>query len=149
MTNPKQNKDALGKGIRSLLQSIDADLKTGSGELKSSVVEAITTIQRIPVGDIEPNPRQPRKDFDEPALQELAHSIKLHDLVQPVTVSALPNGKFILISGERRLRASKLAGLKDIPAYIRKADDQYPGGRQEKYYLDGTCPRIDQCRYGR
>lgn len=124
MTNPKQNKDALGKGIRSLLQSIDADLKTGSGELKSSVVEAVTTIQRIPVGDIEPNPRQPRKDFDELALQELAHSIKLHDLVQPVTVSALPNGKFMLISGERRLRASKLAGLKDIPAYIRKADDQ-------------------------
>ncbi|HRE52743.1 MAG TPA: ParB/RepB/Spo0J family partition protein [Flavitalea sp.] len=124
MTNPKQNKDALGKGIRSLLQSIDADLKTGSGELKSSVVEAATTIQRIPVGDIEPNPRQPRKDFDEAALQELAHSIKLHDLVQPITVSAKPNGKYMLISGERRLRASKLAGLKDIPAYIRKADDQ-------------------------
>jgi len=124
MSNPKQNKDALGKGIRSLLQSIDADLKTGSGELKSSVVEAVANFQRIPVGDIEPNPRQPRKDFDEAALQELAHSIKLHDLVQPITVSGLANGKFMLISGERRLRASKLAGLKDIPAYIRKANDQ-------------------------
>ena len=89
MSNPKQNKDALGKGIRSLLQSIDADLKTGSGELKSSVVEAVANFQRIPVGDIEPNPRQPRKDFDEAALQELAHSIKLHDLVQPITVSGL------------------------------------------------------------
>ena len=106
------------------MQSIDADLKTGSGELKSSVVEAVANFQRIPVGDIEPNPRQPRKDFDEAALQELAHSIKLHDLVQPITVSGLANGKFMLISGERRLRASKLAGLKDIPAYIRKANDQ-------------------------
>lgn len=106
------------------MQSIDADLKTGSGELKSSVVEAVANFQRIPVGDIEPNPRQPRKDFDEAALQELAHSIKLHDLVQPITVSGLANGKFMLISGERRLRASKLAGLKNIPAYIRKANDQ-------------------------
>lgn len=106
------------------MQSIDADLKTGSGELKSSVIEAVANFQRIPVGDIEPNPRQPRKDFDETALQELAHSIKLHDLVQPITVSGLANGKFMLISGERRLRASKLAGLKDIPAYIRKTNDQ-------------------------
>jgi ParB family chromosome partitioning protein len=123
MTSPKQNKDALGKGIRSLLQSIDNDMKTSGGELKSSVVEQVTTMQRIPVADIEPNPKQPRKDFDEVALQELAHSIKLHDLVQPVTVAAMPAGKYRLISGERRWRAAKLAGLKDIPAYIRKADD--------------------------
>ncbi len=81
-------------------------------------------MQRIAVTDIEPNPKQPRKDFDEQALQELAHSIVLHDLVQPVTVSQLPSGKYRLISGERRWRAAKLAGLKDIPAYIRKADDQ-------------------------
>lgn len=124
MTAPKQNKDALGKGIRSLLQSIDSDLKTGSGGLKSSVVEAATTIQRIPVTDIEPNPKQPRRDFDEQALQELAASIKMHDLVQPVTVSKLATGKYRLISGERRWRASKLAGLKDLPAFIRQANDQ-------------------------
>ncbi len=124
MTSPKQNKDLLGKGIRSLLQSIDTDMKTKSGELKSSVVESVTSMQRISVNDIEPNPRQPRRDFDEQALQELAHSIRLHDLVQPITVSAIANGKFRLISGERRWRASKLAGLKDIPAYVRKADDQ-------------------------
>jgi ParB family transcriptional regulator, chromosome partitioning protein len=123
MTAPKQNKDALGKGIRSLLQSIDSDLKTGSGGLKSSVVEAATTIQRIPVTDIEPNPKQPRRDFDEQALQELAASIKMHDLVQPVTVSKLATGKYRLISGERRWRASKLAGLKDLPAFIRQAND--------------------------
>ena len=124
MSAPKQNKEALGKGIRSLLQSIDSDLKTSTGHLKNQVVEAVTTIQRIPVGDIEPNPKQPRRDFDEQALQELSASIKMHDLVQPITVSKLPTGKYRLISGERRWRASKLAGLKDVPAYIRQADDQ-------------------------
>lgn len=124
MTNPKQNKDALGKGIRSLLQSIDTEMKTTSGDLKSSVVESVTSMQRIPVGDIEANPKQPRRDFDEQALQELSQSIKLHDLVQPITVSQMPNGRYRLIAGERRWRAAKLAGLKDVPAYVRKANDQ-------------------------
>lgn len=124
MTNPKQNKDALGKGIRSLLQSIDSDLKTNAGNLKSTVVEAVTTMQRIPVEDVEPNPKQPRRDFDEQALNELSASIKMHDLVQPITVSTIANGKYRLISGERRWRAAKLAGLKDVPAYIRQANDQ-------------------------
>jgi ParB family chromosome partitioning protein len=123
MTNPKQNKDLLGKGIRSLLQSIDTDLKTTSGQLKNTVVENVTGTNRIPVDDIETNPKQPRRDFDEKALQELADSIRLHDIIQPVTVSKLANGKYRLISGERRLRASKLAGLKEIPAYIRQAND--------------------------
>ena len=123
MTTPKHNKEALGKGIRSLLQSIDADLKTTSGTLKSSVVESVTSMQRISVNDIEANPKQPRRDFDEPAMQELAMSIKTHDLVQPVTVSRLSSGKYRLISGERRLRAARMAGLTDVPAYIRHADD--------------------------
>ena len=118
------NKELLGKGIRSLLQSIDSDLKTGTGQLKGSVVEQVTTMQRIAIADIEPNPKQPRRDFDETALNELAASIKLHDLVQPITVSGLPGGKYRLISGERRWRASKIAGLKDVPAYIRQANDQ-------------------------
>ena len=125
MTTPhKKDKEALGKGIRSLLQSIDADLKTTSGELKSSVVEAVTNMLRVPLDQIETNPRQPRHDFDEVALQELAHSIRLHDIIQPVTVSRLPSGKYRLISGERRFRAAKIAGIKDIPAYVRLADDQ-------------------------
>ncbi len=123
MTTPKQNKDLLGKGIRSLLQNIDADLKTTSGTLKTNVVENATGTNRVSVDDIEPNPKQPRRDFDEKALQELAESIKLHDIIQPVTVSKLANGKYRLISGERRWRASKLAGLKDIPAYVRQAND--------------------------
>jgi ParB family chromosome partitioning protein len=125
MTTPhKKDKEALGKGIRSLLQSIDADLKTTSGELKSSVVEAVTNMLRIPLEQIETNPRQPRHDFDEQALQELAHSIRMHDIIQPVTVSRLPTGKYRLISGERRFRAAKIAELKDLPAYVRQADDQ-------------------------
>ncbi|MEQ1678734.1 MAG: ParB/RepB/Spo0J family partition protein, partial [Chitinophagaceae bacterium] len=123
MTNPKQNKELLGKGIRSLLQNIDADLKNTSGSLKNTVVENVTGTNRIAVADIEANPKQPRRDFDEKSLLELAESIKLHDIIQPVTVSKLANGKYRLIAGERRLRASKLAGIKDIPAYIRQAND--------------------------
>lgn len=123
MTTPKQNKEALGKGIRSLLQGIDSDLKTGAGALKPAVVENVTAINRIPVDQVEPNPKQPRRDFDEQTLKELADSIKLHDIVQPITVSKLPSGKYRLISGERRWRAAKMAGLKDIPAYLRHAND--------------------------
>jgi ParB family chromosome partitioning protein len=123
MSTPKQNKDSLGKGIRSLLQSIDADLKTPAGSLKSNVVETATVSNRIPIGDIEPNPKQPRRDFDEKSLQELSESIKLHDIIQPVTVSRMANGKYRLIAGERRWRAARQAGLKDVPAYVRQAND--------------------------
>ena len=65
MTNPKQNKDLLGKGIRSLLQNIDADLKTTTGTLKTNVVENVTGTNRISIDDVEPNPKQPRRDFEE------------------------------------------------------------------------------------
>ena len=123
MATQKPNKDALGKGIRSLLGSIDAELKSGTGELKKTVVEAVTNISKIPLGDIETNPKQPRTDFDEQALQELANSIKLHDIIQPLTVSRMANGKYRLIAGERRMRASKIAGLTEVPAYIRQAND--------------------------
>jgi ParB family chromosome partitioning protein len=124
MTTPKQNKDALGKGIRSLLQNIDSDLKNAAGNLKKDVAETVVATSRIPVDQIEPNPRQPRHDFDEQSLQELASSIKMHDIVQPITVSQIAGGKYRLISGERRWRASKIAGLVDVPAYIRQANDQ-------------------------
>lgn len=124
MSTPKQNKDLIGKGLRSLLQNIDADLKTTTGSLKTDVVEQVTHTMRIPIADIQINPKQPRRDFDEQALNELAASIKLHDIIQPLTVSKLPNGKYQLIAGERRFRASKIAGLTDVPAYIRQANDQ-------------------------
>jgi ParB family chromosome partitioning protein len=123
MTSPRQNKELLGKGIRSLLQNIDADLKTTSGALKSTVVENATGTNRISINDIEPNPKQPRRDFDDQALNELANSIKIHDIIQPVTVSKLANGKYRLVTGERRWRAAKLAGIQDIPAYIRHTND--------------------------
>lgn len=124
MSTTKQNKDALGKGIRSLLGSIDAELKsTGGEQLKKTVVENATNILRIPVTDIEVNPKQPRHDFGEQALRELSESIKIHDIIQPLTVSKMATGKYRLIAGERRLRASKMAGLADVPAYIRQAND--------------------------
>lgn len=124
MTTPKQNKDMIGKGLRSLLQNIDQDLKTTAGTLKTDVVEQATHTVRLPLSDIQVNPKQPRRDFDETALNELAASIKLHDIIQPLTVTKMPNGKYQLIAGERRFRASKIAGLKDVPAYIRQANDQ-------------------------
>ncbi len=120
---PPNKKDALGKGIRSLLQNIDADLKSTAGSLKTEVVEQNTASLRVPLDQIEVNPKQPRKDFDEEALSELAASVKMHDIIQPLTVSKLANGKYRLIAGERRFRASKIAGLRDVPVYIRQAND--------------------------
>jgi len=124
MSAPKQNKELLGKGIRSLLQNIDADLQTTQGKLKNEVVEQVTASTRIPIDDISVNPKNPRRDFDEQALNELAASIKIHDIIQPLTVTKLANGKYMLIAGERRFRASKIAGLADVPVYIRQANDQ-------------------------
>jgi ParB family chromosome partitioning protein len=126
MSTPKQNnKEALGKGIRSLLQNINSDLKTAGGEhLKSNVVEQATTSTRIPVDQIQVNPKNPRRDFNEQALNELAASIKLHDIIQPLTVSKQASGKYQLIAGERRFRAAQIAGLKDVPVYVRQANDQ-------------------------
>ncbi len=123
MASPKLNKDAIGKGLRSLLQNIDTDLQTTEGKLKNEVVEKVTTSSRIPLSDISVNPKQPRRDFDELALSELAASIKTHDIIQPLTVTRLANGKFQLIAGERRFRAAKVAGLHDVPVYIRQAND--------------------------
>ena len=116
-------KEAIGKGIRSLLQNIDADLKTTSGSLSNQSMEKNATSSRIPIDKIEVNPNQPRHDFDEVALSELAASIKIHDIIQPLTVLKLASGKYRIIAGERRFRASKIAGLKDVPVYIREAKD--------------------------
>lgn len=122
--NQKNKKEALGKGIRSLLQSIDADFKTVAGDhLKGGVVDRVTATIRVPVDQIEANPKQPRHDFDEQALNELAQSIKLHDIIQPLTVAKIGD-KYRIIAGERRWRAAKIAGIKDVPVYIRQANDQ-------------------------
>lgn len=121
--NLPNKKDALGKGIRSLLENIDADLKNTAGSLKPEIAQQASASMRISLDQIEVNPKQPRRDFDDTALSELAASIKLHDIIQPLTVSRLPNGKYRLIAGERRFRAAKIAGLKDLPVYIRQAND--------------------------
>lgn len=86
--------------------------------------EMVNVVLEIPVEDIRPNPHQPRLEFAEEALQELSDSIVTHGLIQPVTVRYIGERRFELISGERRLRASRLAGLSTIPAYIREADDE-------------------------
>lgn len=123
---PNNKKKALGLGIKALLNNIDEELNQTATSLPS--VQADKSMAqvggRIPLDQIEINPKQPRIDFDEKALNELAESIKTHDVIQPITVSRLPNGKFRLISGERRFRASKIAGLTTIPAYIRTVDNQ-------------------------
>ncbi len=118
-------KQALGKGIRALLNNIDEELATTAAANVASPVSGPTAgIARIPVSQIEENPMQPRRDFDENSLKELSESILLHDIIQPVTVVKINPNRYQLISGERRWRASKMAGLKDIPAYVRVADDQ-------------------------
>jgi ParB family chromosome partitioning protein len=80
-------------------------------------------LRQVPVELIDPNPRQPRRDFDGPALADLAESIRARGLLQPVVVRGLPGGRYELVAGERRLRASRLAGIESIPAMVRAADD--------------------------
>lgn len=122
MNNPNK-KDALGKGIRSLLQNIDSDLKNTSAGLNPEISEKVMSVNRVPLDKIEPNPNQPRRDFDETALSELAASIKIHNIIQPLTVTQMANGKYRLIAGERRYRAARIAGLKDVPVYLRQSND--------------------------
>ncbi|MCD8529167.1 MAG: ParB/RepB/Spo0J family partition protein [Chitinophagales bacterium] len=117
-----RNNEALGKGIRALLNTIDDEaVKSVKGKTQ---YEQMGSVVKIPLQQIEVNPFQPRVEFNEEALQDLAESIKVHGVVQPITVRKLDDKKFQLIAGERRLRASKLAGLNDIPAYVRTANDQ-------------------------
>jgi ParB family transcriptional regulator, chromosome partitioning protein len=111
----------LGRGLGALLSDSD------SSAIKETVtrrLEAISSMNEISVDAIETNPFQPRTHFDQEALQELAESIRIQGIIQPITVRQTEGGKYQLISGERRLQASKIAGLKGIPAYVRTANDQ-------------------------
>jgi ParB family chromosome partitioning protein len=116
-------KKEIGKGLKALLANIE---KTNTSEVeKKELIEELSSgTAEIKISSIETNPFQPRTDFDSEELLELAKSIKVHGLIQPITVRSMGDGKFQLISGERRLRASKIAGLSNIPAYIRLANDQ-------------------------
>lgn len=110
----------LGKGLGALLQG--SDDVTGRTDLR--VTRNPLNFREIPLGEIEANPYQPRTEFEENALNDLSESIKVQGIIQPITVRKLADNQYQLISGERRLKASKLAGLKNIPAYIRTANDQ-------------------------
>jgi ParB family chromosome partitioning protein len=120
-TNNKLTKkrNALGRGLGALLQDSDTVNNERLGGL-----EAINSMSEIDVEMIEVNPFQPRTYFDTAALQELAESIRVQGIIQPITVRQLDHNHYQLISGERRLQASKIAGLKTIPAYVRTANDQ-------------------------
>ncbi|MCU0416688.1 MAG: ParB/RepB/Spo0J family partition protein [Cytophagaceae bacterium] len=114
-----KKRNALGRGLGALIK--DTDVSAAS---KPLAARPESNINEIPVDQVEVNNFQPRNHFDETALQELSESIKIQGIIQPITVRRLSENKYQLISGERRLRASKLAGLKNIPAYIRTANDQ-------------------------
>ncbi len=115
-TNNKRN--ALGRGLSALLENAETDVTTGTATRAAGGVTA------IPISQIEANPFQPRNEFDKQALEELAQSIKIHGIIQPITVRKVGYDQYQIISGERRTRASILAGLTAIPAYVRIADDQ-------------------------
>jgi ParB family transcriptional regulator, chromosome partitioning protein len=111
-------KKALGRGLSALLDNTETEnLEQEFGE------NAAGSIANIPIDQIEVNPHQPRHNFDEAALHDLAISVKQQGIIQPVTVRKIDKNKYQLIAGERRLKASELAGLKEIPAYIRLADE--------------------------
>jgi ParB family transcriptional regulator, chromosome partitioning protein len=114
-------KPALGRGLSALLENAKTDITTKQTGEGTPVVGSIAVIK---IKNIETNPFQPRTNFEEIALQELSESIKQHGIIQPITVRKLGYDKYQLISGERRFRASQLAELTEIPAYIRVANDQ-------------------------
>lgn len=110
-------KHALGRGLGALISDADEVNVLNNTKVKAS------NISEIEIENIEVNPYQPRTQFDEEALEELANSIKQLGIVQPITVRELPSGKYQIIAGERRYRASIIAGKQRIPAYIRSAED--------------------------
>lgn len=118
-------KKALGRGLSALLS--DSENERSEVDITSPAeihVVRTSNLDEIPVEEIETNPFQPRQHFDQEALNELAESIKVHGIIQPITVRRLSDHQYQLISGERRFQASKIAGLKSLPAYVRTANDQ-------------------------
>lgn len=111
-----KNDKPLGRGLGSLLGGAEIPVRANNSY-------AVGNNSFIKLDSIEVNPYQPRTHFDEQALQELSQSIRTYGLIQPITVRPIENGKYQLISGERRFRAAKLAGLTEIPAFVRTVDD--------------------------
>ena len=115
-------KNALGKGLSALLENAKTDITSNADRQNNEVVGSIS---RIKISSISPNPFQPRLDFDKEPLTELANSIREHGIIQPITVRKIGRNEFQIISGERRYQASKLAGIDELPCFIRIADDQH------------------------
>jgi ParB family transcriptional regulator, chromosome partitioning protein len=126
MDKLQTKRTGLGRGLGALLQDSDGgpDRQSAPQKIEPSPVEVVSKMNEISVDFISANPFQPRTRFDEEALQELAESIRVQGIIQPITVRQLGTNNYQLISGERRLQASKLAGLTSVPAYVRTADDQ-------------------------
>lgn len=120
MSSSPKKRPALGKGLSALLESSRTDITSDDIEDKS----VLGSVALLPIEGIEANPFNPRTHFEEEALQELSDSISTHGIIQPITVRKLGRNKYQLISGERRFKASQMAGLTEIPAYIRVANDQ-------------------------
>ncbi|MBR2244861.1 MAG: ParB/RepB/Spo0J family partition protein [Prevotella sp.] len=118
----KYDRSVLGRGLDDIGggRGLDALIDTGS-EVRT---QGSSNLNEIAISQIEPNPNQPRREFDQEALQELANSIHEVGIIQPITLRQMENGKYQIIAGERRWRASQLAGLTSIPAYIRTVEDE-------------------------
>jgi ParB family chromosome partitioning protein len=128
-------KKVLGRGLGAFFPEYESDdnkVERGKpvvqkAEVKKTTidpVQRVNVVLNVPVDHIRANPSQPRKDFNEERLEELSNSIKTHGLIQPITVRYIGEKRFELISGERRLRATKIANIPEIPAYVREADDE-------------------------
>jgi ParB family chromosome partitioning protein len=116
--NMTTKRSALGKGLSALLDNTPNDSKETPAPILAGSISAIS------ISQIETNPFQPRVEFDESALKELAESIRQQGIIQPITVRKMGSDRYQIISGERRYRASKIAGMETIPAYVRIANDQ-------------------------
>ena len=108
-----ENKPRLGRGLGALISTEEPTAAVGS-----------TIFNEVPISQIKPNPNQPRKDFDEESLQELAISIKNNGIISPITLRKISDNEYQIVAGERRYRASIIAGLEKIPAYIRDASEE-------------------------
>jgi len=116
-----EKKRALGRGLSALLEDAGTDITSKSEATQGATLGSVSM---LPISQIEVNPFQPRTKFEKEGLIELANSIQEHGIIQPITLRKLGYDKYQIISGERRFRASQAAGLKEVPAYIRVANDQ-------------------------
>jgi ParB family chromosome partitioning protein len=120
----EKKKSVLGRGLSALLEGNDTTERVREKQADTKGNFQTGTVINVPLEQIEVNPFQPRTSFEEESLKELSDSIRVHGVIQPVTVRRIENDKFQLIAGERRLRASKLAGKSEVPAFVRDASDQ-------------------------